>query len=94
MCIEVEFMRTQKLDGRFKGSHKFKYASTFRHAEAGNFIEIRNWCWATWGPSAEYDIIHKMPEEPCWCWISDDYRMRLMFATEKEYNWFCLKWKK
>jgi hypothetical protein len=28
-----------------------------------------------------------------WCWISDQYRIQLYFANEKEYHWFLLKWK-
>lgn len=87
-------MRTSKQDRRHTGHDMYKYAATFRYAEADKFVEVRNWCWATWGPSCELEFMHKMPKLLPWCWISDNYRTRILFETEKEYNWFCLKWKK
>jgi hypothetical protein len=86
-------MNKGKLDARFKGYDNFKYYTGFRYNEMPKFDEIRQWCWEQFGPSCEITIHHKIPTaNHTWCWILDDYRARIYFATDKEYQWFLLKW--
>ena len=88
-------MRHKKLDKRYNGYGKFTYTVDFwLTREYPQFCEIRNWCWQQWGPSAEYDIWAKDPslQSASWCWIKDDYRTKIHLATDKEYQWFLLKW--
>ena len=78
-----------KLDKRFTGYPQFtRYVELY---QPDQFCEIRNWCWEQWGPSSEY-MIYKEERNPAWCWISDQYRQRVLFTGEKEYAWFLLKW--
>jgi len=86
-------MKASKLDRRHTGYGDFKYSITFRGIETGKFCEIRNWCWEQWGPSAEIDNREKLVNPNLsWAWISDEYRMRIYIATDKEYQWYLLKW--
>ena len=88
-------MRHNKLDRRYKGHGQFKYTVSFwLSKEYPKFCEIRNWCWQQWGSSAEVDIWIKNPalQSPNWCWVKDDYRVRIYLTSDKEYQWFLLKW--
>jgi hypothetical protein len=29
---------------------------------------------------------------PKWCWVVDQYKIKIYFATDAEYQWFLLKW--
>jgi hypothetical protein len=86
-------MKKSKLDRRHLGYGDFKYAINFRTIELNKFCSIRNWCWSQWGPSAEVEYLIKLNgENPGWSWVSDQWRMRIYFATDKEYQWYLLKW--
>lgn len=86
-------MRKGKLDARYTGFDKFKHYASFRYNEMEKFVEVRQWCWETFGPSCEMQIHHKLSTpNHSWSWILDDYRSRIYFATDKEYQWFLLKW--
>jgi hypothetical protein len=80
-----------KLDRRYTGYSNFKYAVAFRYKEAPLFLERREWMWEQFGPSCEYEF-WKDSRQTCWCWINDNYRTRILFESEKEYNWYMLKW--
>jgi len=63
-------------------------------------IEARNWCWTTWGPGCELDI-HKLKNmdnelnkiiTDRWCWQTDYNNHKILLKTEKEANWFKLRW--
>jgi hypothetical protein len=88
-------MRHNKLDRRYKGYGQFKYTVSFwLSKEYPKFCEIRNWCWTQWGPSSEVDIWERNPalQSPNWCWVKDDYKVRIYLTSDKEYQWFLLKW--
>lgn len=85
-------MKKRKLDKRNSGYGQYTHYVEFRFNEDQNFFEIRNWCWETFGPSTEFDIIKTSGAKGDWCWIFDQWRKRILFKSEKEYNWFCLKW--
>lgn len=56
------------------------------------FFEHRAWCCETWGASVELEHIDKHPN--CWSWRIDyDAAIfRIYLSTEKEVNWFKLRW--
>lgn len=85
-------MKSKKLDKRHKGYSQFKYSVDFSWREKTKFCEVRNWCWEQWGPSCEINIAEELAEKPNWCWLFDDWRCRIYFISEKEYQWFILKW--
>ena len=64
-----------------------------------SLFELREWAWTTWGPSCErdywlhilrYNIEHTLNTH--WCWHTDNGECRLYLRTDKEANWFKLKW--
>ena len=91
-----------KLDRRHKGFNSFSHFivpswnSTLR--DKLEFFEWRKWCWDTWGPGLEREVVLDLGKdiglglEPKWAWHLDKYGRRLYFATEKELNWFVLTW--
>jgi hypothetical protein len=86
-------MKIQKLDRRHNGHKVFKYFVGFSFYTTEKFIEVRNWCWQTWGPSCELEHANKLEICPKWAWLSDQYNMRIYLQTDAEYSWFLIKWK-
>ena len=84
-------MKIKSLDKRFTGGYQFKYCVDFNFRDAPFFIERRNWCWETWGPSCEYKFINN-EDDYAWCWIVDSYKIRLYFKDDEQMNWFKLRW--
>ncbi len=86
-------MIPKKLDKRNKGYGSFKYLIEFNTRAVEKFCQIRNWCWEQWGPSSELEFYHKLSNPNiCWSWLTDEWRMNVYIATDKEYQWFLLKW--
>lgn len=86
-------MILKKLDKRHKGFGDFTYLAEFTTRESKKFFEIRNWCWDQWGPGIELELRHRVPSSSSsWSWTIDDYVLRIYIATDKEYQWFLLKW--
>lgn len=60
------------------------------------FFEWRKWCWDTWGPGLEREVVlghgGTQFEITRWAWHTEDSQRRLYFASEKELNWFVLTW--
>lgn len=102
--LNTDPIQIQKLDHRFAGHKHFKYRISWRtvkHERIVNFIELRNWCWETFGPSNERDIIIYLADKDegfvrCWSWhIEKDsvrYTPFIYLATDQEYALFKLKW--
>jgi len=89
-------MKIGKLDRRHNGYGYFMYGATFTRSEYVKFCEIRDWCWDQWGRSCEKEFWHGIPNKnPAWCWINDmsGKRIKLLFGTAKEFEWFILRWK-
>jgi len=84
-------IRLGKLDKRHTGHSRFKYFASFSYIDLLTFVSVRNWCWQTWGPSAELDIQGLQDQK--WAWVHDNYNTRIYLASDKEYQWFVLKWK-
>jgi hypothetical protein len=86
-------MNLKKLDRRNKGYDNFKYMAIFNHKEKEKFCQIRNWCWEQWGAGCEIDFFHTVTSRSNeWSWLIDEFRMNIYIATDKEYQWFLLKW--
>jgi hypothetical protein len=86
-------MKTIKLDARYNGFTRFRYMAKCDHTEQELFCQIRQWCWEQWGPSCEQSLISFLEEKPTkWSWDSEHGNLRVLMATEKEYQWFLLKW--
>jgi len=64
--------------------------------EWGASKELRDWLDCRYGMKTNIFRIYTQAEEetecqnPHWCWINDDYRRRIMFATREEAAWFTL----
>jgi hypothetical protein len=61
------------------------------------FQTVRDWCIQTWGMSCERDhwlVLKDQEQEPNvhWCWSSENYDTKIYLATDKETNWFKLRW--
>jgi len=84
-------MRHSKLDRRHTGYSNFKYAAQFIPKEKHKFCDIREWAWTQWGPSCEMEFWDSI-RNPRWCWVVDQYKIKIFFATDAEYQWFLLKW--
>lgn len=69
-----------------------------------DWFAVREWCWETWGPSKELEdwlidrqlAINEMDKlvghNVHWCWQNNQYASRIYLATDKELNWFKLRW--
>lgn len=58
---------------------------------------IREWCWTTYGPSCELELWMATPDGSIskndkWCWHTNFNNFKIYLHTEKEANWFKLKW--
>ena len=97
-------INVKQTDGRFKGSRYFKYYVDLecQYAETNekNFFAVREWCWETYGPSKEIDSWLRdknkssdiISQNQKWCWHNDAYTARIYLRTNKEADWFTLKW--
>lgn len=86
-------MKLKKLDKRHKGHSMFKYMAEFRYSESEKFYQARNWCWEQWGPSSELNLMHRIESSSQqWGWAVEEFSLRLYVATDKEYQWFILRW--
>jgi hypothetical protein len=93
-------MKTTKLDRRYNGSGRFSH-----YVEPDGilppidriqqFIEWRNWCWETFGPSAERDFTGQWYQlDVKWAWDTEQYSSRhlRLYFTEETLVVFKLKW--
>ena len=88
-----------KLDRRHNGSGTFSHYITpiFQTTLADKllFLEYRSWCWDTWGPGMESDwaiAISRDVEIPKWAWLTEYKQKRIYFRSNKELNWFNMRW--
>ena len=61
--------------------------------------EVRDWCHITWGPSCErmfyLKVLQHAPDHVLnthWCWETEFNNFKIYLKTDKEANWFKLKW--
>jgi hypothetical protein len=87
-----------KLDGRHKGKRIFDYRVELFgdwDQRAQEFVEVREWCWDTFGPSTELDLNFHNPKS--WAWdISESGSTRrsyYIYLRDECLTHFTLKWK-
>lgn len=81
----------KKLDRRFAGGAEFNYCLDFFGPDKGkHFCEVRNWFWETFGPSSE--LIFYVDSDQVWAWITDGHRTRIYIKSNKELEWYKLRW--
>ena len=96
-------MKIKKLDRRMNGYGNFKYGVDFTKdwQSDSRFDKVREWCWATFGPSVEYDIWEELssPRETRndkWAWDRGQYnkswRCIIYLKSDQEANWLKLRW--
>ena len=81
----------QKLDRRFAGGAEFEYCLDFFGPDKGkHFCQVRNWFWETFGSSSE--LIFYVDSDQVWAWITDGHRTRIYIKSNKELEWYKLRW--
>jgi hypothetical protein len=102
--IEVQVMfKTKKLDSRYSGHEYFKHLVEFKPKYQGPtlserremFCNVREWCWTTWGASAEllmYATSFPRSIDPRWSWDTEHGHLRIYLKGDEELSWFLLKW--
>lgn len=84
--------RVTRLDRRHNGHLRFKYAITpeiFERGQAAELlIELRNWAWATFGPSSELEYAR---QENAWAWDTEHGHKRIYLKSDVELTFFNLK---
>lgn len=79
------------LDRRYTGGAQFNYCLDFYGKDKGkHFCNVRNWFWQTYGPSSE--LIFYRDSQQVWAWITDGYRTRIYIKSDKELEWYRLRW--
>lgn len=63
-----------------------------------DFDELRRWCIQTWDMSCErgfyldLSISETFQLNEHWCWHTENEEFKIYLKTDKEANWFKLKW--
>jgi hypothetical protein len=73
------------------------YGSPAMIQKTQDLNEIRDWCWQTYGASCELEFWLRVPEDgqkrnEKWCWHTNYDNFKIYLRTDKEVNWFKLKW--
>ena len=84
-------MKIRKLDRRCAAFGSFDFGINFVKDEREKFVRIREWCWATYGPSTELEN-HWINTDSVWAWESNQWNTRLYLRGDKELGYFKLKW--
>ena len=89
--------RITKLDKRHNGHLFYKYSvapiwhSAYTYTSTvydQQFVNVRNWCWETWGPSTEF----MMPSRSeYWAWDSEFKHRRIYLKNDEALIFFKLK---
>lgn len=74
-----------------------RFGNTALVQKATDLNSIREWCWTTYGPSCELELWLPLPDgsqskNEHWCWHTNFNNFKIYLRTEKEANWFKLKW--
>lgn len=90
------FYKIKKLDKRMGGSGYFAYKAELNGYAALRLkrsIEVRQWCWETFGPSAELSEYVCGDQNASWCWETThkNYTVRYLFKTQEQVNLFVLR---
>jgi len=82
-----------KLDRRHNGFTFYKYSispNTVDQIKGSELlVQLRNWCWATFGPSAELGFTRR---GSIWAWDTEHGNKRIYLQSDAELVLFNLKW--
>ena len=82
-----------KLDRRHNGYTFYKYfidpTAVYSPEKIGDFVDLRNWCWDTYGPSAELGFTRK---GSLWAWDTEYKKKRIFLKSDQELTLFTLKY--
>jgi len=93
-------MRIRKIDNRNRLYGEFEYQIRM---PTSMFLEVRQWCWDTWGSTVEYFWYNEYKRSPAcnsaWCFDTDYSNTRrktgvIYLATDQEMDLFYIKWGK
>jgi len=90
-------MKLTKIDNRMKGAGVFQYPVDVP-IYGRTFADVRKWCTDTYGETVECDYWGECPDirNPLWSWervnSNKVTRCRIFLLSDKEANWFSLKW--
>ena len=97
--MKYDKFRVRKIDSRNKLFGQFDYQVK---CHVDDFIEMRDWCWTTWGSSVEYFWWHDFKHHPgcnsSWCFDTDysntnKRRLGIIYlATDQEMDLWTLKY--
>lgn len=81
---------TRQYSGFGQFSHRIEMRSTRPDSNKRQWVEIRNWLWSQFGPSAELKLATAefFGTQPKWAWDSDK---SAIYITEEAYTMFMLK---
>lgn len=91
------------LKPRDKGFQTFEYVASIEYSTGETssnliekYLEIRNWCWETFGPSCERDYYislkrKNMEVNEHWAWHTDHFGMSIYFVSDAGLGWMLLK---
>lgn len=86
--------RLQKLDRRHTGREQFSHYVEVTHKLF--LLELRNWCWAQFGPGMERDWAISLGDGRYavgrWAWYTEYKQMRIYFTGDAELTAFLLFW--
>ena len=85
-------MKLIKLDPRYRGYPDFKWTVAIHSVPV--FLDVREWCWATFGAGCEVELKVVRPGQT-WAWRYADKprpRTNLYFKSDAEAALFKLKW--
>lgn len=98
-------VKIKKLRGNFIGKTHFDYMAVpilvpeSQYTSYETFIEMRIWCWNSFGPSCDYSeyqhaSVNKNFELNLkWAWLQGtDYRASRILLSEDAKNWFLMRW--
>jgi hypothetical protein len=81
-----------RLDRRMNGHQFYKYHVSpvvqDYHECRADLIAVRNWCWTTYGPSAE---LGWTTDRNVWCWDTEYTYKRIYLKSDAELALFTLK---
>ena len=84
-------MKIQRLDRRFAAFGSFDFGIFYTRDQRWDFVNQRNWCWATMGPATELEN-HWLNIDSVWAWEFNQWNTRLYLKSDKELGYFKLKW--
>lgn len=85
-----------KVDARYKAHPHFQfYVVPTEWPLVDYYLELREWCWATYGPGCDVDMrcAYNPPEATyTYKWVWQDEECRIFFKDSPEFAHFQLIW--